>query len=309
MSFLTRIISMIKERLNNNLNNKLKRNLKKNKTEIIRFIIQILFFIIAPSAFNVAFNGIKYVFIQVGLGEKIQLTTFVTGLLALLIYTCIFGRFFCGFACAFGSVSDWIYLISQKTQKLIKHRINLFSNQGVKVVAKIVEYVKYFILFGILILCYEGRWNSLSSFSPWEMFARLRAGEFGINANKIAIIILICIFIATAFIERFFCRFLCPMGAVFSLIPVLPIFNIFRNKGNCINGCSACSKRCPMQIDLPDDDSGDYDENCIQCLKCVSICPKENNHAQIKTIRGNEFWLIVIKVLILGLVMLFVKII
>ena len=53
---------MIKEGLNNNLNNKLKRNLKKNKTEIIRFIIQILFFIIAPSAFNVAFNGIKYLF-------------------------------------------------------------------------------------------------------------------------------------------------------------------------------------------------------------------------------------------------------
>ena len=69
----------------------------------LRAIIQLLYFLFLPSAYTAAFAGVKYIFTQLGAGEKIGLTSFVSVLIVLCLYTIVFGRFFCGFACAFGS--------------------------------------------------------------------------------------------------------------------------------------------------------------------------------------------------------------
>lgn len=75
----------------------------------VRVFVQLMFFIFLPSAYSSAFAGIKYMFTRLGAGEVIEVTAFVKVLLLLLIYTVVFGRFFCGFACAFGSLGDWVY--------------------------------------------------------------------------------------------------------------------------------------------------------------------------------------------------------
>ena len=56
---------------------------------------------------------------------------------------------------------------------------------------------------------------------------------------------------------RFFCRFLCPMGAVFSLMPVLPFSVIKRDRENCIPKCKACNLVCPANLEIPSDKEGD----------------------------------------------------
>lgn len=71
---------------------------KKKIHMYVRAAIQLLFFIFLPSAFTTAFSGIKYIFTQIGLGNAIGLTSFLTVLLALCAYTIVFGRFFCGYA-------------------------------------------------------------------------------------------------------------------------------------------------------------------------------------------------------------------
>ena len=68
-------------------------------------------FILFPSMFTAAFNGVKYIFTQIGSGNRIELTSFVAVLLMLCVYTMIFGRFFCGFACAFGSFGDAMHAL------------------------------------------------------------------------------------------------------------------------------------------------------------------------------------------------------
>ncbi|SFQ22328.1 hypothetical protein SAMN02910358_01192 [Lachnospiraceae bacterium XBB1006] len=72
----------------------------------------------------------------------------------------------------------------------------------------------------------------------------------------------------------FFCRFLCPMGAIFSLLPELPFTALHRNEKNCLKNCSACRKNCPVRIKLGEDSlqSGE----CIRCGRCLLTCPKEN---------------------------------
>lgn len=84
---------------------------KINKRKIqkyIRMIIQLIFFTIMPSIYTTAFSGVKYIFTKIGNGQQVELTSFVTILIVLCLYTIVFGRFFCGFACAFGSLGDYL---------------------------------------------------------------------------------------------------------------------------------------------------------------------------------------------------------
>lgn len=58
----------------------------------LRAIIQLLYFLFLPSAYTAAFAGVKYIFTQLGAGEKISLTSFVSVLIVLCLYTIVFGR-------------------------------------------------------------------------------------------------------------------------------------------------------------------------------------------------------------------------
>ena len=64
----------------------------------LRAAIQLVFFLFLPSAFTTAFSGIKSVLTQIGAGNPIAWSSFLTVLLALCAYTIVFGRFFCGYA-------------------------------------------------------------------------------------------------------------------------------------------------------------------------------------------------------------------
>ena len=99
--------------------------------------------------------------------------------------------------------------------------------------------------------------------------------------------------------ERFFCRFFCPMGAVFSLLPVLPFFSLHRTRENCRKGCKACTKTCPSQIGLPSDGDWAVSGDCFQCQKCIDICPQRHIHCGIRKLKGNEFWFTILRALIL----------
>lgn len=80
--------------------------LKKYRHTYVRACIQLLFFFFFPAAFTTAFSGVKSIFTQIRLGEAVMLTRFLTVLLVLCAFTIVFGRFFCGYACAFGTLGD-----------------------------------------------------------------------------------------------------------------------------------------------------------------------------------------------------------
>ena len=80
----------------------------------LRVLIQLLYFIFIPSVYTTAFAGVKYIFTQIGAGEKVAMTSFVTVLLVICLYTMVFGRFFCGFVCAFGAFGDALHALYTK---------------------------------------------------------------------------------------------------------------------------------------------------------------------------------------------------
>ncbi len=117
-----------------------------------------------------------------------------------------------------------------------------------------------------------------------QYFHSLRAGNFSAVSNLCAILLLVIIVAGMAVKERFFCQFLCPMGAVFSLLPQFPFFRLRRGR-SCLNGCQACRKNCPVSIKLQENPLRDGE--CISCLKCTMICPKQNIH-YLPKIRKNK---------------------
>lgn len=269
--------------------------MKKKKFQWIRYVIQLIFFICMPSAFTAAFSGAKYVFTQMGNLESIENTSFLVACIFLCAYTILFGRFFCGFACAFGSLGDLIRAIYVKLCKKMKKKPFAFSEKQ----SGILSYIKYILLCGILCLCFVGVYGNFRGTSPWDVFSMLQAGNFRFQGYLIGVVLFIAILIGMALEERFFCKFLCPMGAIFSLLPVLPFFSLKRDREECIKNCTACTRVCPSNVHLPDAQSVEVCGECFMCLKCISTCPKGNIHSGIRTIRGNEILWIIIRALLL----------
>lgn len=118
------------------------------------------------------------------------------------------------------------------------------------------------------------RYGKLTGTSPWDVFSRLTALKLPAAGYGAGIVLFVLILIGMAAQPRFFCQFLCPMGAVFALLPVLPFAWLHRNGTRCIPGCSACAKRCPVDLKL--DDANLRGGECIVCEACIGTCPKGN---------------------------------
>ena len=159
--------------------------------------------------------------------------------------------------------------------------------------------VKYVVLAVIVLLCFKGVYSQTQGYSPWDVFSMLHAFNFKLGGYLLGIVLLVLIMVGMALQERFFCRFLCPMGAVFSLLPMLPFFTLKREREQCIKGCSACTKQCPSDIGLPEAGSLDVSGDCFQCQKCIDTCPRMNIHCGLPGIKGNEVVFTVIRALIL----------
>jgi polyferredoxin len=126
----------------------------------------------------------------------------------------------------------------------------------------------------IIVLSAFGLYTRLSGSSPWDVFSRLTALH-GVPAGYLwGCVAFVLILVGMAVQERFFCQFLCPMGAVFALLPILPWGMLRREEQGCIRGCNACANQCPVGLKLEAD--GCRNGECLGCEKCASTCPKGN---------------------------------
>lgn len=267
--------------------------LKRQRQEWARIGVQILFFLCAPSLYASAFSGVKNAFSALGGGTPLEMTSFSIQLLLLLGFTILFGRWFCGWACAFGALGDWVYRFSQWIQKKTGRRLPKLPEGMIPV----LQWVKCGVLTFLLVLCMTGNSPLIGQHSPWTVFSLLRSGHFALSGHAVGVLLLCLILLGMAVQERFFCQILCPMGAVFALLPIMPLFQLKRKSADCPANCGACKRMCPVSYQL-DADSIRQGE-CIRCGRCCGICPRKNISTFHGLLHGNEVFVDVIKGLVL----------
>lgn len=246
---------------------------KIKKIQIFRHLIQLVLFFLLPGLYIMALSELKgiYQMVMKGNFDFVHILLNSVELISLTIITIVVGRFFCGWMCGFGAYNDLIHEISKNIFK-VKYKVN-------KNVDNVLKFFKYIVLVSIIALSLNMGDTILTSASPWDAFAQITDLPQVISSLTLGLILLVLITLGAFFIERFFCRYLCPLGAFFNITSRLSIFKISMPKNKCGN-CRACTSQCSMGIALYKKDEVQGGE-CINCLKCVEVCPRRNAKANI----------------------------
>jgi polyferredoxin len=210
------------------------------------------------SLYTVIFSG---TFVQ-----KIFLGT-MTLLTMTLLLSILFRRSFCGFICPFGALQEFFGLIGKK---LLRKRFILPEK-----IDKPLRYIKYVVLVITIAFAWKTAGLWMDPYDPWAAYGHMSAGLESLTSEYlVALILLIIVIIGSMLYDRFFCKYLCPMGAVYGMLSKLSPSKIVRNKDICVN-CKLCSKNCPVNINVAECDKVTSAE-CIGCQTCVLSCPKKD---------------------------------
>ena len=244
---------------------------KLSKIQIFRRVVQIAAFILLPGLFIFVFSAFKDVYMAIigGSFSFSALSGQLLVLLAVIPITVFMGRFFCGFLCAFGAMGDLLWFASGKIIKK-KPRINEKTDAVLKL-------VKYAILLLIAIFIWTLGYAIDSTANPWTifgMYATVSGWPSAAYLLSFGAALLLLIMAGSVFIERFFCRYLCPLGAIFVLISGTRIFRIKKPREGC-GKCRLCTVKCAMGIPLYKSDTVTSGE-CIDCFACIDVCPRKN---------------------------------
>ena len=240
-------------------------------TQLIRHLVQLAAFILFPGLFITVFSAVRDLVTAVMEGRFSLDGLFPQILFVFTVFlvTALWGRFFCGFLCSFGMMQEILFFFSRKT--LLK-KVRLPERFD-----SVMKYLKY----GILVFITVGVWILAlpvdSSWSPWGVFGMLVSGNLSVVSRAIptaGFVLLLAIAGGSLFAERFFCRYLCPLGALFAIISRKRLYKVRRRSDTCTN-CGLCTRTCSMGIHIPDKDAVASGE-CIQCMQCLSVCPKES---------------------------------
>ena len=181
----------------------------------------------------------------------------------LFLYGLMFGRMICGWFCPFGLFQDLLHKI--KTPKLKK-----------SIITRTLSYLKYVILV-LFVFVFAGL-GIYPAFCKYICPAGLFEAGFGLLPGapeflerlgplftwKFVLFVSFVVFCIFAY--RAFCRFICPLGAIYSLFNKISFFGIKLNRDKCTH-CGKCINKCKLDIKHV----GDHE--CISCGECVDVCP------------------------------------
>lgn len=202
---------------------------------------------------------------------------YVVGLL--IFFGAILGRAVCGFLCPFGLIQELIHKIpfpkkktgafrGDKQLRYLKYAILLIFVIVLPIIFKLTPaFCKYICPAGTLegglpiVLIHGNQYNLQTG-----LLFCLKLG-----------ILLTCI-IACLFIYRPFCKYICPLGAIYGLLNPISLYRMHLDASSCTH-CGTCARTCPMQVNPA---MSPNSAECIRCGRCTQACPSHALHLGIK---------------------------
>jgi polyferredoxin len=186
--------------------------------------------------------------------------------LAIVIMSLVIGKSFCSWLCPVGFLSE---LIGDFGQKITKRKLKL---------PKFLDYplrsLKYlmlgFLFYSVLFIMTDLAVKAFLD-SPYNVVSDVKMYYFFANISQTALIIIAALFVLSIFIRNFWCRYLCPYGALLGMLNFLTPNKIHRDPVSCID-CGLCAKACPSNIKV-DKVITVWSDECTSCLSCVDSCP------------------------------------
>lgn len=179
----------------------------------------------------------------------------------------IFRKTFCGWICPVGTISEWIWrtghMLFKKNYRLPRIPDYTFRS------------LKYILLGFFLYIILSMPSNAIEGFleSPYYKMSDVKMLFFFTRMSTATLIVLACLFIGSLFIKNFWCRYLCPYGALLGLFSSVSPTKVERNVQKC-TGCKNCSKACPCNLPV-DMKHKILSPECNGCMECVNSCPVE----------------------------------
>lgn len=200
----------------------------------------------------------------------------------------LMGRFVCGWLCPFGLIQDLL------------HKIPFVKKIGTFRGDRLLRKLKYVIFLVFVILLPMFVVDMLGQGAPYFCKLICPAGtlEGGIplvllnSAMRTAVgwlyawknVLLVVIVLLSVVIYRPFCKYICPLGAVYSVFNPIAVFRYRVDKEACVH-CGACAKACKMQVDPSE--TPNHPE-CIRCGSCKKVCPTGAIYSGINCRKGSE---------------------
>lgn len=211
------------------------------------------------------FGGVVTLYNLATLGtfiQKIHASSMV--LMAIIFFLAVlFGPVFCGWVCPLGTIQEWFGKLGRK---LFKRKYNRFVPEKLD---KVLRYFRYVVLVWVVFVTARSGYLMFENIDPYNALFSFWSDEVKIPA----LIILGITLGLSLLVERPWCKYACPYGALLGITNTFRVFKIRREPATCIS-CNKCSKTCPMNIEVASQEKV-TDHQCISCYECTSeaSCP------------------------------------
>jgi polyferredoxin len=185
-----------------------------------------------------------------------------------LLASLLVKKSFCSWLCPIGTVSEYLWKLGRK---LLGRSLTLPQWLDWP-----LRSLKYLLLAFFVFIVFTMSQHELGDFlgSPFGIVADVKMLNFFRHVGVVGITVIAILVGLSFFIQNFWCRFLCPYGALMGTVSTLSPVKIRRDEQACID-CGKCNKACPSHLPV-DKLVQVHSVECTGCMECVAVCPAEN---------------------------------
>ncbi|HEX3031580.1 MAG TPA: 4Fe-4S binding protein [Bacillota bacterium] len=187
--------------------------------------------------------------------------------LAVLLTAWVFRRAMCSWLCPLGTLSEYLSKLGRRVMGK-----NLRMPKWLDIILLVVKYALFGYVFNMFFTMPAEQAVSFLQI-PYYTISDIKMFEFFLNIGTKGLMFIGLMMVLSFLFKSFWCRYLCPYGALLGILGIFSPIVLKKNSETCIN-CSKCNLACPNGVDVQGKKSVVMSTECSGCTNCVTSCPK-----------------------------------